>query len=422
MQTFFKIVPPELVQSHNDQKGETTLVNGSRVYWIHLDDADEQTLRGLEINSSLIDQAEEISEAMYLILDARVGRWDKAVVPENLLTPEWPRDKFGNPRVPNFNDILCNPDNQFHWIYKRFHPDSLARKPRYAWFHGETDPDLNDKNTIEEMLGRDPEWVSKYMKGEWGASKSAIHYIHPKSYLDYDPDVFRTIIAKSALYRSMDHGQTSPTCCLWWAVYKGVYICYREYYVPDKTISYHRQAISDLTGPNEHILISWADPSIFHKESQRNGQLRSVYDEYTDTSCGQTAPVIPWVPADNNEFGTRNQIQERLACVFKHPLTGESESPGVYFIKKSADYPYGCDHVIRQVSSQRKKLLGTDDGRDVYGDEREGSIEDHAYDPFRYFIGMRAMAAAHQMAPAPELSFENFDRVLRRKLQRTRPH
>src|SRR5271170_682215 len=65
IQTFFKICPNELVARYNEQDGFLELLNGSVVYFKHLDKVDESTLRGLEINSALVDQAEEIDEKVY---------------------------------------------------------------------------------------------------------------------------------------------------------------------------------------------------------------------------------------------------------------------------------------------------------------------------------------------------------------------
>ena len=99
MSTFFKICPPELYDpkeggNRADSLNYLKLINGSEVFWMHLDDADENTVRGLEVNSVIIDQAEEISENMYNHLSARVGRWDIAEVPEAMLeaNPAWPRN------------------------------------------------------------------------------------------------------------------------------------------------------------------------------------------------------------------------------------------------------------------------------------------------------------------------------------------
>ena len=95
MQTFFKICPAGIIQRHNEQDGYTEFINKSVIHWLHLDKVDESTLRGLEINSALIDQAEEIEEKVFDVLDGRIGRWDDAEVPVDLLEkyPDWPKNK-----------------------------------------------------------------------------------------------------------------------------------------------------------------------------------------------------------------------------------------------------------------------------------------------------------------------------------------
>jgi hypothetical protein len=42
--------------------------------------------------------------------------------------------------------------------------------------------------------------------------------------------------------------------------------------------------------------------------------------------------------------------------------------------------------VIRQLKSQRREKIGTENGRPIFTDERDKKIPDHAYDPVRYFM------------------------------------
>src|SRR5215831_13299187 len=41
MQTFYKIMPHELLKTHNEQEGFSVFTNGSMVNWLHLDNVDE---------------------------------------------------------------------------------------------------------------------------------------------------------------------------------------------------------------------------------------------------------------------------------------------------------------------------------------------------------------------------------------------
>jgi len=420
MQTFFAMCPTELVVSHNEQDGTTLLSNGSLIWWMHLDGVDENSLRGIEPNSIFIDQGEEVLEAVFLALDSRVGRWAHAVVPTNLLEtyPEWPR-KDGRPIAPSYFYICCNPDTEFHFIYRKYHPDSVERDPNYFFVEGQWDANLGSEESYVEALKRDPEWVDKYVRGKWGASSSAIHFIRNASILEPTPELVKRVIEKGNLNRVMDHGVSAPTACSWVAAIDGVYIFYREYYVEDNRISFHRKAIADLSG-NERYTADYADPHIFDKASQAKGGLYSVADEYRDSDL--EGPPIFWLKADNNEFATRNRINELLTPTnrFKHPVTKESPAPGIYFIRATESYPHGCKETIRQTGAQRKKLLGTLDGKNLYSDDRDDKIVDHAYDTVRYYVAMHGTQPTQHQKKPPRNSFAYYQAVLKQQLYRQR--
>ena len=420
MQSFLSLIPTEMVLSHNEQEGLTQLVNGSLIFWMHLDKVDENSLRGIEPNSIFIDQGEEVLEAVFLGLDSRLGRWAGALVPQPLLAkfPEWPR-KDGRPIVPSYMFIGCNPDTEFHFIYRKYHPDSAEREPGYFFREGEWDRNLGSEESYDEAIKRDPEWVDKYVKGIWGSSNSAIHFLRPDSLLDYTPELLKWIKEKGSLCRVLDHGSTAPTCCEWVAAIGGVYIFYREYYVANQRISYHRKEITNLSEGEEYEG-NYADPHIFDKASQSKGGLYSVADEYLDSDL--EAPTLSWLKADNNEFATRNRINELLAPSInhKHPVSKLSPAPGLYFIKNSLVYPNGCKQVIQQLGAQRKKLIGTVDGKNLYDEERDDKIVDHAYDCARYYVAMHSGQPRLEQKRPPRNSFAYYQAILKRQLYRER--
>jgi hypothetical protein len=422
MQTFFKIMPKEAVLRHSEIDGVTELINGSKVYWLHSDKFDESTLRGLEINSVLVDQAEEIEESIYLVLDGRVSRWDKAEVPTPLLTAyldanevSWPTHPITKRYlVPSYMDILVNPEHRLHWVYKRYHPDSESRQNDHFFITAPTDPNAYDKETYAQMMSRDPEWVAKYVKGEWGVSEAQIHNLLSDSIIvDPPPDFIAKIIREGALYRILDHGDSAPTCCGWLACWRGLHIWYREYYLSNDVISNHRKNIFALSKSpdskgrlvDEYYVGNYADPQIFKTTSQKFGGFWSVADEYLDSKL--QSPTIAWQPADNNEFATRNRINELLRRHpdVKHPITGELNAPKIYFIKKTNEYPNGCQKMIYQIQAQKRKLLGTENGRNIFDDEREPSIEDHAYDVVRYGEAVHGNSYAEPKRKIPANSF-----------------
>lgn len=428
MATFFTVCPKEFILSHNGQEGITYFINGSLVYWMHLDAADENTFRGIEANAIAIDQAEETTEQMFDIVEARLGRWAWAEVPQNLIDtyPDWPLHKIkGTPIAPSYMMMAVNPDTQYHYIYRKGHPDSLERLPYWGWAHGEWDANLGSIETYNEKLKSDPEWVKKYMKGEWGISSAQIHYLPPEGILEPTESLIDKILIKGNLFRSMDHGETAPTCCLWFAALEGVYICYREYYVPGRVISYHRTEITNLSF-NEKYSNSYADPSIFKKDPDKRNQdgtsgtknSWSVADEYRTNDLD--APAMFWTPADNNEFATRNRINELLtrSDKFIHPVTGATSAIGLYYIKATPTYPNGCKQSIIQLGAQRRKELGTIDGKMYYEEERDDKVVDHAYDPTRYFVAMHGTQPRKSQKAPPRNSLAYFNAIMARNKHR----
>lgn len=415
--TFFKICPREFIEAQNLQEGFTVFKNRSRVDWIHLDGVGESTLRGFEVNSALVDQAEEEDEATYDILDSRIGRWDKAEVPKELLSacPNWPISDFtGNYLAPSYHLNLCNPDTQFHHLYRHYHPDSLAKKKNHFFVEGQWDPKLSSKETYEQALNRDDEWVAKYIRGEWGVSNAQIHRVWPQSYLEYSEELIDLILKKGNLFRILDHGDSSPTCCLWVAALYGLFIVYREYYVPNKVISEHRRALQDLS-EGESYSANYADPAIFKKEGNKEGAFWTVAAEYLTKDIPGKA--IAWIPADNNEFATRNRINELLKPnESRKRLDGSIPSSGIFFIKRSTEYPYGCFHSINELGSQRRKLIGYFEGKAIYSDDREDSVADHAYDCIRYFVAMHGSSRGEPSRKVPRNSIKYYKELLKRRI------
>lgn len=379
---------------------------------MHLDTYDENVVRGLEINSAFVDQAEEIDENIYDHLDARIGRWDQAVIPPHLDPSDFPKNEAtGRPMPPSYMMIACNPDAYTHWIYRKYHPDSSEhakpRKDKYErvfrfsdthemYQAASTDNPALDGEIIDTLLQRDEAFVKRFVEGEWGISEGTVHNIDQSSILtNPDPQWLKNILDKATLYRVLDHGATAPTACLWIAAYKDWFLVYREYYQAGLVVSEHRRAITQMsrhigTNNTERYAGEYADPQIFKKTGEKYGGFWGVADEYSDINLD--APAIHWTPADNNEFMTRNRVNEalRLNTNRKHPITGVSPASRIYFLKKSDAYPEACEHVITETQSQKLKQIGTENGKPIFTEDRVKGIPDHLYDCLRYFLGTRA--------------------------------
>lgn len=439
MATFFKICPPEAYAygRRSDSDKILQLNNGSQILWQQLESEDDATiLRGLEINWFLFDQAEEIQEDMFNIAVTRLGRWDQAEVPAWMIAAvggidKWPYKSDGKPMPPTYAMLACNPDIELHWLYRMFHPES----PEHSELRPSVDPNTGELDggttsykkqgfkmvfmsslhnkylttvTKAALLNNDATFVRRYVHGQWGIPEGIIHNVSKLSEVPGTPEIIEWIRTNCTLYRILDHGDSSPTCCAWAGIdVVGNIFFFREYYMPGKLISDHRNNIFALSA-DEHALYrtNIADPSIFIKVQQRQGGKWCVADEYRDINnipvaenaderkdyvAMAAATAITWAKGDNNEMGTRNRINEYLKIDPNHihPVTKERGSPRIFFVMRSDEQPNGCNMLMRELRSQRRIKIDAVGGRTIWSDERDEAISDHAYDCIRYMVASR---------------------------------
>lgn len=409
--TFFKVCPPELydpAQGGNraDSTGILTLINGSQFLWMHGDNTDERILMGLEVNGIFVDQAEELDESTYDIMDGRVGRWDLAEIPDDLDKSLFPYNEVTKLyQIPSYMLVACNPADLSHYIYRKYHKDSeeynkeqidevTGKTYKYSDSHvmyeatSADNPALSPEN-LAILRRKGKTFRKRFYLGQWGIFEGQIHEIHPESILDnFPPSFVELILREGRLFRVLDHGTSAPTCNLWFALYKQWLICYREYYLADARISEHRKAIAELSG-DEQYMLSLCDPDIVKKRADKFGNTSSIADDYADKNL--SGDPIYFQGADSNEMRTRNAIDELLAKDedVQHPITQRFDSPKLYFLKRSKRYPQGCQHAISQTRRQRREEAGIINGETHFTDKRVPGVVDHAYDPVRYMCSYK---------------------------------
>src|SRR4029079_6473921 len=122
-----------------------------------------------------------------------------------------------------------------------------------------------------------------------GMPEGRIHSVDARSLIPGDPVFVKRLLATCLLYRVLDHGDTSPTCCLWAAVDKDRNIFFfREYYMGGKRVSEHRANIAGMSGPEQYVCM-WGDPRIFDAfrsfavgKAGQSATKITIYDEYID--------------------------------------------------------------------------------------------------------------------------------------------
>lgn len=409
MVTFDQMTPVEALAARNDQDGTRTFRNGSEVIFLGLDTPGSLgVLQGLEINGAFVDQAEEISEKTWDTIDARVGRWTKLpTMPKRYL---W---------------ATANPTDELHWLYERFADESpmraewAAKGYRCIVADSRTNKFLPQAN-LEALLAKDEEFQRRFVRGEWGNPEGRIFTVDPLSILEPTPELLEKIRHGMHLHRSLDHGDSAPTCCLWHATDgDGNCYVYREYYVPERLVSDHRRAISVLSG-KETYRSQLADPSIFHKSSQKYGGKWSIADEYSDTRVLPHSTALFWSPADNAEMPSRSRIKEylRVDPEHLHPVTREKGSPRLFFVRRTEEYTNGCERAILELKSQKRVKVEEAGGRDVYSDDRDDTVPDHAYDALKYFVISRPSVMREPAKSPGLLTWQGYSNMMRRRNER----
>jgi PBSX family phage terminase large subunit len=357
--TFFDFCPsdwyaPENGGVWNKSENYLKLYNGSEIIFRHLDSISEKELLSLNLGWFAIDQAEEIPETVFSILQSRLRK------------NEVPR---------RYGFLICNPAGH-NWLWKNFHPDS-PDKLKNSFYVEATTYD-NKKNLPEEYIksmesSYSPEMIKRYLYGSWDVFEGQVFLEFDKKVHVIDPfdipDSWEKII-------SIDHGLVNPTAALWGAIDKeGNLFIYNEHYEAGKPVSYHARKIKEITGRQKISLIV-IDPSTQAKTREKDGFPFSVIQEYND--CG----LYP-VPGNNDVSASINRIKEYLKVIpdRPHPIIKDKLGAPKLFIFRN------CVKTIDEITKYHWRKVNTFSGRNPL--EKTADIDDHTVDALRYMIMTR---------------------------------
>jgi hypothetical protein len=211
MKTFFEVVPQEDVLDFNKSEHKVTLRNGSEIYFRHLKDG--LKLGSLNLGWFFIDEAEEVTEEIFITLQGRLSLQKTACV-------GW---------------LVSNPPNTDHWLYKTFNENI---DPDYAVFFASTYENREHlpSGYIENLEKLPVSWRKKYLDGQWGFTPDGKPFyqgftegMHKRS-LEFKPQV------GSIMYRSWDYGFHFPACSFHTFDAKGRWLVLKEIMGRDITI------------------------------------------------------------------------------------------------------------------------------------------------------------------------------------------
>lgn len=285
---FERVWPEELTE--NFIKSENRLITKpigpkrrkSHIIFRQLEDY--YKIKSMELGGVGIDEADETSEEAFV----------------------WLRSRLRHPLGPN-QLYLCANDEGRNWIYHLFHPKGNKHVPgMYELFVANSKENIHlPPGTLENYYrGLPQELVDKYLEPKFQLIGGAI-------YPEWNPEVH--IIDKFKMpddwpvYRVLDHGLTSPTCCLLFTVSdKNEYVVFDEYYEEGVTVEQAAGAIHMMSSPyKERVEFTIADPAIFRTTHEKHGQLRTVSDEYMEQG-------IFCIPGNNDVEGGISHVKVLL--------------------------------------------------------------------------------------------------------------
>jgi len=209
MKTFFEIVPEDFIKSYNKSEHHVVFKNGSEVYFKYLKDG--ASLGSLNLGWWFIDEAEEVTEEIFIYLQGRLSL-------VNAACRGW---------------LVSNPPNTDHWLYKRFETEKTED---YKSFHASTYENAKylPEGYIQSLEKLPESWRKKYLEGQYGFTPDGTPFyqgfkekLHVKDLSHYKPE---------KIYRVWDYGFHHPAITLHGIDSKGRWLVLKELLGTDITI------------------------------------------------------------------------------------------------------------------------------------------------------------------------------------------
>lgn len=369
LKTFLEICPKELIAEYRVADAIVRIKNASggvsNVMFRGLEEPDK--LRSLNLNAFYIDEAVQVSEEAFLLLQGRLrGKYvRKGVLTSNsaghswawryfvdksMFKTDWVKDQFYNIKAPSTENIHL-PEGYVEGMLQSWSEDRIKREI------------LADEDSFEGQV--------------YSEFRRDIHVVKPFRI----PDAWDR-------YIRIDHGYRNPAAALYFAVSpEGEVYLYREFYrrewlineiVAGKKIhaEYHPgiEALSrkDGIGPNDKpIYEKFANVKIDPSTKNRNGRDGlSDFDEYY-RCWPKHFPILEF--ASNDVKVGIDRVKSYLKV---NPKTGKP----LFFVFDT------CVEFLTEVSTYKYPELKTGQIDNKSEPEKPIKAHDHAMDAWRYMI------------------------------------
>ncbi len=286
------------------------------------------------------------------------------------------RGSLRYPGIPKPRFVAAsNPGSIGHaWVYQywlecNYPPELSPLADEFAFVPGLPDDNPHLDASYWQMLETLPPALARAWRwGDWTVFSGQVF-----TEFRVDLHVIKPITIPNhwAHWRAIDWGYAKPFCCLWFAKdpdTERIYI-YRELYQTNLTDRSQAKTIRDNTDREEHILRTYADPSMWERKEDDN--------EITTTAKRYESEGVKLIPANNDRLGGKRKVHDALANL-------PDGKPRLMIFET-------CANLIRTLPMLPYDLTRVEDV--------DTKAEDHTYDTLRY--GLTDMEIKQPPKPQP---------------------
>lgn len=386
LKTFLEICPPELIHEHRVADGIVRIKAAggkiSNIIFRGLDEPDK--LRSLNLGGAYIDEATQVSEAAFMLLQGRLrgNGLRKIILTSNPNGHDWvynwfvKKDNFTDESTKKLYELILAPSTE-----NRHLPEGYLSSLMGSW----------SKDRIErEIMGS----FDSFSGQIYDDFRRDVHVIKPFRI----PDDWTRVVGA-------DHGYRNPACFLWGAVdFDGNVYVYREFYEREMLIEEicrghkkdGRKGIVQLTG-KEKLDGIWIDPST---RATRGQTGESDWDEY-----------LRHLPRDWALLMAKNDVMLGVDRVKSYLKVDTKTGRPKLFIFDT------CSNLIEELTQYRWKPLQS--GQEGKSQEKEEpvKVDDHSADALRYLLMSRPEGPKPDLQHKKQMEARTSEYYLRQELE-----